>query len=100
MVNRVLKPTCEREMGSEHVPCAGVLSVDVCQLLQPVVEEMASDLCEVSCRAAVPSLTTCSAHTLPLQQPSSSEQSMRDKRLFCCFVGKLFLDSSYTRNRE
>jgi hypothetical protein len=51
---------------------AGVLSVDVCQLLQPVVEEMAIDLCEVGgCRLILslthyPSVPPLSSNHLPL----------------------------------
>jgi hypothetical protein len=55
-----------------------VLTVDVCLLLQPALEEKAGEVC----------------------RPSFSEQSERAKKVFCSLVGKLFLDASYSPNRD
>ena len=85
--------------------------MDVCQLLQPVLEEMADEFCEVwtahsnSLTHLCMSLYYCS-HMIVIvfssfvQQLSPSEQSVLSRRSFCFFVGKLFLDASYSRNRE
>ena len=83
--------------------------MDVCQLLQPVLEEMAAEFCEVW--TAHPLTHLCMSlyycfHVIVIvfssfvQQLSPSEQSVQSRRSFCFFVGKLFLDASYSRNRE
>ena len=79
-----------------------MLSVDVCQLLQPVVEEIASDVCEV-CHC--PLTHKLSFHCIyfiafSLQQPSYSERAKQTKQLFCRLIGKLFLDASYSQFKE
>ena len=90
--------------------CVDLMRVDVCHLLQPVVEEMAIDVCEVSIPhvpsspypSIPPPLLLLSLSPSPPSppQPSSSEQSVQTKRLFCSFIGKLFLAASYSQNKE
>lgn len=77
---------------------AGVLCVDVCQLLQPAVENMVEDVCRVGHTYLTSSPSSSSSCVL--MQPSFTEQSQQTKQLFCSFIGKLFLDAGYSANRE
>jgi hypothetical protein len=84
VVSCVLKEGAKRKDDTQKTvvvavrSLAAMLCVDVCQLLQPAVDEMAEDVC----------------------RPSFTDQSKQTKRMFCSFVGKLFLDAGYSVNND
>ena len=74
---------------------AGVACVDVCELIQPVIETMAEDVCRVS-----HTHNSISAASRVVMQPMFSEQSQQARQALCSFIGKLFMDASYSSNTE